>query len=775
MAIQKAGESIFSAISNKAVTQIRNREEFTGRSLKTATDLAVLNQNTGWVKVSSGSNILSSNGKRTWSGPARRFILHGGATMTKDQADKLKVSTLRQGINFEKDTSFSKSGNAYNNYSTKYGLGFRPMPGITSFALSTYNPYGTLRQADVTFTVWTLEDLEEAEKLFLRPGFTCVIEFGHTVFLDNQNTLQIVGKTFNTISEDFLFSKQTIEDVEKAVENKRDESDGNYDGFFGYVSNFSYSFRPDGGYDCAMKVVSKGVILDSIKGGDTTDGAKVENQSTEDETKTIEASLPKHRSIFHTIFQSISEYYPNEDDEASFSIDFSSVLQECLENSQEIELFTKLDTQDTCKFIYANFPDPPANAADDNTKTATERLSYIPMRFVLDIFNKFASIYDISDTKRKNPIIGFALDFGNKFRTFKKHFSVSPSNVHLPKAAPSFKHPDGTEVLYGMTANGADTKMEDYAMSGNSSDDNGKNEILNIFISTKILISLADEVYNESGVQDKTFIDFINAMLKIINTSLSDVTKLSLYYNEGINKYEVVDLNGVSKIKKKLPRLTMTGLNSTVKELSISSRLSTTTAAQISIAAQGTVDTYKDNVSAIRSWNLGAVDRFVPTKTSNPNKCKDPDPNNQKRPTIDKLPYKGSVTVFLSAEENKGFAIEIKNFFKSIQDDQSFDADAEIDLQQTFRKMNLELYNAAQITKKSTDDVNNEIPIPIELSFIMKGISGLKIGQVFKIKPGVLLPKYDKYGYVITGIENKVDNNEWTTEVSTQFFETDNL
>ena len=193
-------------------------------------------------------------------------------------------------------------------------------------------------------------------------------------------------------------------------------------------------------------------------------------------------------------------------------------------------------------------------------------------------------------------------------------------------------------------------------------------------------------------------------MLKIINTSLSDVTKLSLYYNEGINKYEVVDLNGVSKIKKKLPRLTMTGLNSTVKELSIASRLSTTTAAQISIAAQGTVDTYKDNVSAIRSWNLGAVDRFVPTKTSNPNKCKDPDPNNQKRPTIDKLPYKGSITVFLSAEENKGFAIEIKNFFNAILKDKSFDADAEIDLQLILNY--LQLSNLNQLSNKQTNLFN---------------------------------------------------------------------
>ena len=175
MAIQKAGESIFSAISNKVVKQILNREEFTGQNAKTATDLAVLNQNTGWVKVSSGSNIISKDGTKTWSGPAQRFVLHGGSIMTVSQANNKGVSTSRQGINFQKETSFDDSDKAYSNYNDKYGLGFRPMPGITSFNLKTYNPYGTLRQADITFTVWTLDDLEQAERLFLRPGYTCCL------------------------------------------------------------------------------------------------------------------------------------------------------------------------------------------------------------------------------------------------------------------------------------------------------------------------------------------------------------------------------------------------------------------------------------------------------------------------------------------------------------------------------------------------------------------------------------------------------------------------
>ena len=71
--------------------------------------------------------------------------------------------------------------------------------------------------------------------------------------------------------------------------------------------------------------------------------------------------------------------------------------------------------------------------------------------------------------------------------------------------------------------------------------------------------------------------------------------------------------------------------------------------------------------------------------------------------------------------------------------------------------------------------MRNEVPIPVELSFTIKGISMLKIGQVFKIKPGLLLKKYNKYGYVITGVNHKVENNEWTTEVNSQFFELDNL
>ena len=782
MSIAKAGETIFSSISDKTVAQVKKREEYTSNNSKSIENLSSLNQNTGWVKVSSGSNILAKKEGKTWSGPARRFILHGGAMMTKDQAKNREVDTVRKGINFDKGTSFSNSGNAYNNYSDSYGLGYRPMPGITSFNLKSYNPYGTLRQADITFTVFSLDDLHEAERLFLRPGFTCVMEFGHTVFTNNKGEQETFGKTINALDEKFVFSTQTIEDVEKEIERKRDLADGNYDGFFGYVSNFGYSFRPDGGFDCSMKVVSKGVILDSIKGGETSDGARVEeNPKDQNKESTEDSSVSKHKSIFHTIFKSITEYVPNPDEPDSFTPKLVDVFGECKLNGENITLFAKLDTEDQCQFVYANVTDPVQGEGGNSNVKSTERLSYIPLRFVLDIFNKFASIYKVGDKNRNNPIISFALDFGNKFRTFKDHFSVIPSNVHLPKVAPTIENPYG-KAKYGMSADNADTKMQDYAMSGNFAIEyaadgtplpgDGKNEILNIFISTKVLLSLVDDVYDKANTS-VTFIDFINGLLEIINTSLSDVCKLSLFYNEGINKYEIVDLYGIGKVKK-IPTITLTGLKSTVKELSISSRLSANTAAQISIAAQGTVTNYNENVRAIRSWNLGAVDRFIPSKVTNtePDVCTEDNSGEDPGKKTSLLTYGGNLTKFFGS--NAEMSKQLFLFFIGIKDTKEFNAETEKDLQGALRKINLIMYEIVQ-AEKSDKGVTHEIPIPVELSFTMKGISGFKIGQVFKINEGVLLPRYDKYGYVITGLGNKVENNEWTTNVETQFFELDNL
>ena len=69
--------------------------------------------------------------------------------------------------------------------------------------------------------------------------------------------------------------------------------------------------------------------------------------------------------------------------------------------------------------------------------------------------------------------------------------------------------------------------------------------------------------------------------------------------------------------------------------------------------------------------------------------------------------------------------------------------------------------------------------IPIEIKVTLDGISGLKIGQIFRIgsptKPSTILPSiYNDYGFVITGLDSTVENSKWFTTIRGLTFRLEN-
>src|SRR5210317_166842 len=170
---------------------------------------------------------------------------------------------LHSPIEIDKD-GYIKSGDLRTNAYHKYGsLGFRPTPGLESVSVESKGTYGTLREASINFKVWTLEDLEVAQALYLRPGYTVLVEWGHSLQLVEE------GKPVNSDIElirSFLNDKisDPMLKFEKELNEKRKDSNYNYDGFVGYVSNFEWSINSQGGYDCSIKVISKGSVLESI-------------------------------------------------------------------------------------------------------------------------------------------------------------------------------------------------------------------------------------------------------------------------------------------------------------------------------------------------------------------------------------------------------------------------------------------------------------------------------------------------------------------------------
>ena len=732
-----AGETFYSSISTQASSQLKARENLVSAEYKTAEQLNYLNSNTGFIKVTSGVNTLTDDGG-TSSYLASRVILYNGTAFKEGSG-----VGLRSGIDYKKETSFTSGDKAYNNYNS---LGIRPMPGVTGFDVQSYNNYGTLRIANVKFVVHTLEDLDLVEQLFLRPGYSCIVEWGHTLYINNSETIVKPRMGVNTLSNGTLFAtNKTVKDVETDIETKRANSSFNYDAFFGYVTNFDYSFRPDGGFDCSVKIASKGQILDSLKSGGSGDAASTKNNQ-EDAQEDKNADYLK--SVYHFWFTAIKSLYNEVNNKENdfvqkgadgignavgkFQSDFD-IKCDLVEGLSELE--------DNFHAIYTTVTEVRARDYWFDSKTAVEKI-YVPLRFLLSIFNTCGSLYSgkSADSQR---FIEFSTGKSNKYNTFGKMFSTKIGDVLIPTNATY----DGTKYSFhgnGSSVFDVNKKLIEYSKGV-------YNNILDIHISVGLIEEKLEPFVKDVG-SDINLVDFIKSILSHINNSLGKITDLDIYFNESINEYEIVDRYGPKK--SNITKISLTGLKSTVKDLSINSTISNEISSQIAIAAQGRSSTYPANVKSIRGWNQGYRDRFFLEKLTKGDQ---------------KLTEDQSLSVNDYFSKNADIKKQIDTYWKHLNDRAEINELTQNRVENELNKVLIQAYEEylADNEKSST------IPIPVQLNFTMKGFSGFKIGQSFKVQDSLLLPKYKTYCYIVTSLEHKVEANEWVTSVGAQFFDLD--
>jgi hypothetical protein len=251
--------SIFKAtFSDSVKKQLSVRQD--AMNNRTSKNLTYLNSRNAWIRLTSSVNIVTStdedgNPKEDDGGAlAKKYILQGGVL---NVGKSINDGSLRSGLG-----GFNK---AYSNTAadgTAYRLGIRPMPGITSVDIKSKSAYGSLREAVVNFQCWDIKQLEDLEILYMRPGYTVLLEWGWIPYLDNK------GELSNNIVDNFYDIVGTIkpkEDIWKELFQKSNNNSNNYDAIFGYVKNYSWSARPDGGYDCQTTIITMGELIESLK------------------------------------------------------------------------------------------------------------------------------------------------------------------------------------------------------------------------------------------------------------------------------------------------------------------------------------------------------------------------------------------------------------------------------------------------------------------------------------------------------------------------------
>lgn len=745
------GGGVGASISRKVVDQLEARkrvmEKTVGRSNE---DLMYLTGKTGWVRLQSGVNTLSPEEIEQIKHPENRINITGDNRLAGYnilQGGLLNPNRgLREGINVEDNydpISLSDKA-AYNNRPNSTGI--RPMPGITSMNVKSKNTFGTLREADVNFMVWTLEDFEIMQKVYLRPGFTMLLEWGHSMYITNDGTLvQDIETIGNRFYQQGIGMQQLLGDIKTL----REKSNYNYEGMVGYVKNFSWKYTNNGGYECSVSIISTGEILESLQLSFNPKKRFPKEEFADNVLYESDASKEEKKSVYHYFIsrlQRITSDKFTREDLAVESPTLASKLKDFTGYYQDVQLDDTL-------------------LLDEDTP-----MHWVPLYTVLDVFNTCISTVDLSKDP-SSPDRAYAkfntqfyetTDIGEFWKsstyvTSGEHFSIDPTVCVLPIGASTtttttYLIPLGNTVIPYVTADSYVFTVDSISKNLQLPENTLSFDILNILISMPYLKQKLDEAMDQDGKFNKSAYDVFKSMLDGMSTALGGINDFDFWYDDDENMYYVIDRNYIPPSSPGTPELTLAGLSSVFTDVSISSKISNEIGSQISVAAQGSTLNYSGNVENILRWNEGLIDRVRLTK----------DDQTEKTTTQQEIEDDRK-------ERTDDWLEDVQEFFDSFNSGDGYDkSDME-----AAKTMHAE-WTVENVVKKNCLVTKTEYPgiVPVELSFKTDGIGGFKIGETFKIAPGILPSDYqDKFGYIITGLEHEIgDGNRWETSVTTQFY-----
>lgn len=280
-------------------SQIKVRQNSLRKSQKSTDDLLVFNSSTPWIRLSSSvlvdedraktlaTNLGINQSQIIGNSLAKNLVLFAGTS------DGANLSNRKGGVGYG-------LGSSYGFLSDKE-QGYKPMPGITGIT-ANYKNNGTLKQAQVNLTCFTRKQFEAIEAIYLRLGFTMILEWGHSVYFNNEgvkenmSALKIPNIIFrNSPSDSNAIAQLAVEEALKvnsnltrdqkdaiyfeeeqnarnypkriraALQENKEKTGGNYDAMMAKVSNFSWTLNSDLSYSITLNLVSVGDIIDSLK------------------------------------------------------------------------------------------------------------------------------------------------------------------------------------------------------------------------------------------------------------------------------------------------------------------------------------------------------------------------------------------------------------------------------------------------------------------------------------------------------------------------------
>jgi hypothetical protein len=750
---------------------------------RNSNDIIYLNSRSSWVRMTSGVNVDGTNDL------AKDYVMLGG--VLNSRADK----SLRSGVGTSDKAyaNLSPSISSYNSNTRTAGTaGLKPMPGITSVDIKSKSAYGSLREVIVNFSCHNLQQLEDLELLYMRPGYTTLIEWGWTPFLDNKGNIK------NNISfyDGVLNGNVDKETVFKDLFQKSKDHFGNYDALYGYVKNYSWTARMDGGYECQTTIISIGEILESLNANwvplDIASAAKRGliglNPIYQPQTALDVASyIAKVANLSFTdnSFEGKRGQNYSKNILAGLCFELYSFCYSELEKFS-YEKATSPKILKDGKSLYNLFVFEQPLKKPDNTIVKGNVHAYITLESFTQLLNDHIVIGSAdSKYENKKPFI----EISTKPNKYDVYAPSAETGSLLCLAHPLQVSTDPSVCLItspiwagGVSFNLIDesgkksTKSlpaipylnqlkrlgEDFRYGNYQKDELGK--IGNIYINIDRIYQLATDPNLQTKDQDLKIYDLLKAILKEVQESIGGVNTFEIHVDPQDSVARIIDVNYVdanprSEVYKNTFQIEMANLSSTVRSYNIQSQIFPEQASLVAIGAQiGGGGSQASQNNTLLDFNNNLEDRIIPRKIASVISSGDSDTS--------------SNTAIVTLKNNLSVSIEKIGSLLAPNKDSKPASNTTAPNQISSTDYKNALTNIIRyfqgVTKSNT---KNRAIIPIKASLTMDGIGGLIIGHLFKIPPDLLPKGYktdntgNKLLQIVTGISHKIDKGDWTTTI----------
>lgn len=724
--------------------QLKTRQ--TSIAARTPAAIQYYNARNAWVRMSSAVNV---GGQKDL---ASKYVLQGGIL----NPDANGGYTLRGGVGTgnEAYSLNSAGGNAHR-------LGIRPMPGITGIDIQSKGSYGSLRSVTVSFIAWDLRQLEDLELLYMRPGYTALVEWGWAPYLDNSgNLVSANGIQYYDIINTPREQNQIYLDLFK----KASET-GNYDAMYGKIQNYNWKARPDGGYDCSTTIISIGEVIDSLK-------VNYLSQEPLESTGIIAHRIKGLPSVKEEISGSYSQNII-----AGLCSEFYAIANKRASNNQ---IYLLTDGTDT--FTFYKFPvsiTPSTSTKTSITKSGNQ--IYITLESLVKALNKYVLLQSSG-----KPYVKLSVDASSITSDGKPllclgdqmQISTNPAVCLIanqawsnPESNLGLKGVDNDELKKFIAAAVAQKKGYFY------NDDYIKLQygvIGNIFVNLDYIYSIITD--DNTASQDKkekndiSLYTFTKTLMSGINSSIGNVANFDIHVDptDG-NIARIIDVNYVDiETRQKaydkafVFEMQKTGPDSgaVIRNYSFESQIFPEQSATIAIASQVQGGALGTDSNTLVDFYKNLTDRILLTKVA-PSNITAPSTVIDNSTVIQNLVTNlEKLVTFINDLSSSWFGLSKGDYDASKASEYS---NALKDIINYFKSF-------------SNSNVKNRGIIPTKLSFEIDGIGGIVIGNMFRI-PDEIMPRGYKGGgagpakiaFLVTRLGHSIQSNDWITKVDSQF------